>query len=108
MRQESEQLQAQAEEIAADQRTEDDYTSLYWKEKSSEENEYEQVDPSASGIHNMKESLLQELKRDIARFIKGDKLYTQPVKRRGKTVNVRPGLALGVITLQVQFNDHHQ
>jgi len=88
------------QEIELAQCEQEDYSSLYWREEPPQENEYEQVQPQDPGIHNMKESLLKELKKDISRFLRGDNIYTKPNKRSGKTVNVRPGLALGVITLQ--------
>jgi hypothetical protein len=107
---------AQAEEernrIANQQ---DDYTSLYWNpegqggEKS--ENEYEVVEEGSryfgGGIlRGIRESLLRELRRDLARFTRSDRVYggqrskTQTTAADGKCVNVRPGLALGVITLK--------
>ena len=56
----------------------------------------------------------QELKRDLLKLIKLDKVYAEVKKKPPKSVNVRPGLALGVITLQAgargvqQFNmDQH-
>ena len=42
----------------------------------------------------------QELKRDLLKLIKLDKVYAEVKKKPPKSVNVRPGLALGVITLQ--------
>ena len=67
-------------------------------------------------MRNMKDSLLkvnkrnpfekitgiigQELKRDLMKLVKVDKAYSE-MHRKSKPVPVRPGLALGVITLQV-------
>lgn len=54
--------------------------------------------------------LAQELKRDLLKLIKLDKVYSEVKKKPAKSVAVRPGLALGVITLQAgakglqQFN----
>ena len=48
----------------------------------------------------MKDSLLKELKRDLMKLVKVDKAYSE-MSRKTKAVPVRPGLALGVITLQV-------
>ena len=42
----------------------------------------------------------QELKRDLMKLVKVDKAYSE-MARKSKPVPVRPGLALGVITLQV-------
>ena len=42
----------------------------------------------------------QELKRDLMKLVKVDKAYSE-MSRKTKAVPVRPGLALGVITLQV-------
>ena len=91
-----------------------DYTSLYFKDA---ENQYEQIEgESKYGLRNMKDSLLkvtkrtlfekttvilgQELKRDLMKLVKVDKAYSE-MHRKSKPVPVRPGLALGVITLQV-------
>ena len=49
----------------------------------------------------MKDSLLKELKRDLMKLVKVDKAYSE-MHRKSKPVPVRPGLALGVITLQVR------
>ena len=43
----------------------------------------------------------QELKRDLCKLMRVDKAYSE-VKKKPKSINVRPGHALGVITLQVQ------
>ena len=51
---------------------------------------------------------MRELRRDLAKFTRSDRFYgggqrTEATTMRssnGKCVNVRPGLALGVITLQ--------
>ena len=43
----------------------------------------------------------QELKRDLCKLMRVDKAYAD-VKKKPKSINVRPGLALGVITLQVE------
>ena len=54
--------------------------------------------------------LAQELKRDLLKVIKLDKVYSEVKKKPAKSVAVRPRLALGVITLQAgakglqQFN----
>ena len=53
---------------------------------------------------------LKELKKDLMKLIRLDKVYSEVKKKPPKSVNVRPGLALGVITLQAgakglqQFN----
>jgi len=74
-----------------------DYTSLYFKDA---ENQYEQIEgESKYGLRNMKDSLLKELKRDLMKLVKVDKAYSE-MHRKSKPVPVRPGLALGVITLQ--------
>ena len=76
-----------------------DYTSLYFKDA---ENQYEQIEgESKYGLRNMKDSLLKELKRDLMKLVKVDKAYSE-MHRKSKPVPVRPGLALGVITLQVR------
>jgi len=50
-------------------------------------------------LRTMKDSLLKELKRDLMKLVKVDKAYSE-IHRKSKPVPVRPGLALGVITLQ--------
>ena len=40
------------------------------------------------------------MKRDLCKLMRVDKAYSE-VKKKPKSINVRPGLALGVITLQV-------
>ena len=40
------------------------------------------------------------MKRDLCKLMRVDKAYSE-VKKKPKSVNVRPGLALGGITLQV-------
>ena len=76
-----------------------DYTSLYFKDA---ENQYEQIEgESKYGLRNMKDSLLKELKRDLMKLVKVDMAYSE-MHRKSKPVPVRPGLALGVITLQVR------
>ena len=78
--------------------TEGDYTSLYFKDA---ENQYEQIESENKyGLRSMKDSLLKELKRDLMKLVKVDKAYSE-MSRKTKAVPVRPGLALGVITLQV-------
>lgn len=64
-----------------------DYASLYWTpgmEGSCAENLYEYVDDgkgvpsgsgSGSGVKAMRESLLRELRRDLGKFIRVDKIY---------------------------------
>ena len=90
---------------------EDDYTSLYWNPGKDAENEYEVVDQEnsryfGSGIlRGIKESLLRELRRDLARFARpivyrSSRHGQKQMDSMGKCVNLRPGLALGVITLQ--------
>ena len=44
---------------------------------------------------------LKELRRDLTRFMGGDRERSRKRSTKGKNVNVRPGLALGVLTLQV-------
>ena len=46
---------------------------------------------------------MRELRKDLGRFVKSDKSSLgrdKNAKPLGKCVNVRPGLAMGVITLQ--------
>ena len=46
---------------------------------------------------------MRELRKDLGRFVKSDKASLgreKNSKSLGKCVNVRPGLAMGVITLQ--------
>ena len=46
---------------------------------------------------------MRELRKDLGRFVKSDKTSlgrNKNAKSLGKCVNVRPGLAMGVITLQ--------
>ena len=46
---------------------------------------------------------MRELRKDLGRFVKSDKTSLgreKNAKSLGKCVNVRPGLAMGVITLQ--------
>ena len=96
----------------------EDYTSLYWNpeavdghhESAKSENEYEVVEEahgryfSGGILRSIRESLLKELRRDLAKFSRPERLYggqrSSTPKADGKCVNVRPGLALGVITLQ--------
>jgi len=95
----------------------DDYTSLYWNPEGGEgvaksENEYEVVEENNSNLfgggilRGIRESLLRELRRDLAKFIQPkeygarDRRSGKNQDRSGKSVNLRPGLALGVITLQ--------
>lgn len=89
-------------ERAEELKNKEDYTSLYWNgEENKSENEYEVVEENSryfgSGLlRGIRESLLRELRRDLAKF-------TRPMvyrKQDNKSVNLRPGLALGVITLQ--------
>ena len=42
---------------------------------------------------------MRELRKDLGRFVKSDKASLGPEKN-AKCVSVRPGLAMGVITLQ--------
>ena len=100
--------------LAEAENTEDaeDYTSLCG------DNQYEEIqEESKYGLWGIKESLLrvsfhlnlvpllyiysQELKRDLCKLMRVDKAYSE-VKKKPKSINVRPGLALGVITLQVE------
>ena len=90
----------------------EDYTSLCG------DNQYEEIqEESKYGLRGIKESLLrvsfglnlvclrilysQELKRDLCKLMRVDMAYAD-VKKKPKSINVRPGLALGVITLQVE------
>jgi len=100
------------EELAAEaeKRQEDGecYTSLC----GDSDNQYEEIQTESrfEGLKSIKELLLKELKRDLLKLIKLDKVYSEVKKKPAKSVNVRPGLALGVITLQAgarglsQFN----
>lgn len=102
---------ARAEELSKSAPNDDDYTSLYWNPGKDSENDYEVVDQEncsryfGSGIlRGIKESLLRELRRDLARFARPivyrSGRQQKHVDSTGKCVNLRPGLALGVITLQ--------
>ena len=68
---------------------EDPYASMYWPDKS-DDGAYEPVDSNMS--------MMKELRRDLARLLRLGGGTNR--SRRGKSVNVRPGLALGVMTLQ--------
>ena len=85
--------------------------SLYWNPEGGDqksENEYEVVEENnryfGGGIlRGIRESLLRELRRDLAKFIQPRNYGANHRKNQetcGKSVNLRPGLALGVITLQ--------
>ena len=55
------------------------------------------VDDSNHGfLRSIRESILRELRRDLAKLAR-PLVYS---KKKEKSVNLRPGLALGVITLQ--------
>lgn len=73
-----------------------------WVSEKDTEPYYETVNPERAREANMlKESILKELRKDLSKFIKIDKFSSDSGdKSAGKSVNVRPGLALGVITLQ--------
>ncbi len=103
----------QAEEM---KKNNDDYTSLYWnpgeENGNKSENEYEVVEESnrffgGGLLRGIRESLLRELRKDLARLAR-PMVYGVSSHRNsklingsaGKCVNLRPGLALGVITLQ--------
>ena len=81
----------------------DGYTSLYFNGDRSE-NDYEEVDHEKfNAMKSIKESIMRELRKDLGRFVKSDKASfgrEKSGKSLGKCVNVRPGLAMGVITLQ--------
>ena len=80
----------------------DDYTSLYW---NCSENDYEEVETeNKGGIKGLRESILRELRKDFGRFTRTDRIYG---KDQGKCVNIRPGLALGLITLQAGARGHN-
>ena len=68
------------------------------------ENDYEEVDEEKyNAMKSIKESIMRELRKDLGRFVKSDKASLgreKNAKSLGKCVNVRPGLAMGVITLQ--------
>ncbi len=71
------------------------------------ENEYEVVEPGSNptlsgSVRAMRESLLHELRRDISKLMSlgGNAQGGESGRSGGKSVKVRPGLALGVITLQ--------
>ena len=113
---ELERAQAEVERNNANQG--DDYTSLYWNSEANakSENEYEVVEENSRYfggglLRGIRESLLRELRRDLAKFTRSDRFYggnrsetrsaaSSASGSDGKCVNVRPGLALGVITLQ--------
>ena len=105
-KQEEEKSRAEQEEqrrkIMTESELGDDYTSLYFNADKSD-NDYEEVDQEKyNAMKSMRESLLKELRKDLSRFVSSDKLRgrNKNPKSFGKSVNVRPGLALGVITLQ--------
>ena len=101
----------QAEEEERKRKEAEDYTSLYWNgsECKQSENEYEVVEENSRYfggglLRGIRESLLRELRRDLARlarpvFYRGEE-RRHDRRKDGKCVNLRPGLALGVITLQ--------
>ena len=99
----------QAEEEERKRKEAEDYTSLYWNGSSkTSENEYEVVEENSRYfggglLRGIRESLLRELRRDLARLARPVFYRGEGQDRRnkdGKCVNLRPGLALGVITLQ--------
>ena len=107
----------QAEEEERKRKEAEDYTSLYWNGSSDgckqSENEYEVVEENSRYfggglLRGIRESLLRELRRDLAKlarpvFYRGEDKNRRDQRKRkqdGKCVNLRPGLALGVITLQ--------
>ena len=102
----------QAEEEERKRKEAEDYTSLYWNGSSDgckqSENEYEVVEENSRYfggglLRGIRESLLRELRRDLAKLARPVFAYRSEEKSRqrdGKCVNLRPGLALGVITLQ--------
>eukprot|EP00093_Oithona_nana_P009557 09557.XXX_475177_474391_1 [CDS] Oithona nana genome sequencing. len=110
---ELERIQAEEEEERKRKEAED-YTSLYWNGSSDgckqSENEYEVVEENSRYfggglLRGIRESLLRELRRDLAKlarpvFYRGEEKNRQQRREDGKCVNLRPGLALGVITLQ--------
>ena len=64
------------------------------------ENDYEEVDQEKhNAMKSIKESIMRELRKDLGRFVKSDKASLGREKN-AKCVSVRPGLAMGVITLQ--------
>ena len=80
----------------------DGYTSLYFN-PDKDDNDYEEVDQEKyNAMKSIRESLLKELRKDLGRFVKSEKTSGREKnpKTVGKCVNVRPGLAMGVITLQ--------
>jgi len=98
-----EEEEREMEEIKQKQKEQEieDYTSLLY----SQENQYEEVGvENKFGLKNMKECLLRELKRDLTRLLRVNKDYSDIETKSSKSVNVRPGLALGVITLQAGAN----
>ena len=80
---------------------EDGYTSLYFN-PDNPENDYEEVDHEKyNAIKSIRDSIMKELRKDLGRFGKPDKCGRDKTpKNLGKCVNVRPGLAMGVLTLQ--------
>ena len=80
----------------------DGYTSLYYNGGKSD-NEYEEVDQEKfNAMKSIRESLLKELRKDLGRFVKSERACgrSKTPKTLGNCVSVRPGLAMGVITLQ--------
>ena len=86
-----------------DLQAEDGYTSLYFNADKSE-NDYEEVDQEKyHAMRSLKDSIMKEIRKDLgSRFGKSDRSCGREkhTKSLGKCVNVRPGLAMGVITLQ--------
>ena len=107
----------QAEEERNKATSNNDYTNLYWNPgegcgNNPSENEYEVVEENSRYfggglLRGIRESLLRELRRDLAKFTRPNYTTASSSGARsrrqqndGKCVNIRPGLALGVITLQ--------
>ena len=82
--------------------SEDGYTSLYFNPDQSE-NDYEEVDQDKfNAMKSIRDSIMNEIRKDFGRFVKSDKTKGRDKnsKNLGKCVNIRPGLAMGVLTLQ--------
>ena len=77
---------------------EDPYASMYWPGQSETSDGYEPIDESKFGPRrSVRESMLKEIRKEMAKLLR---IGVPKEKDEGKNINVRPGLALGVITLQ--------
>ena len=90
----------QRKNVLSESEVEDGYTSLYFNPDKSE-NDYEEVDHEKyNAMKSIRESLLKELRKDLGRFVKSERVCRRDKNPAEKCVKVRPGLAMGVITLQ--------